>query len=317
MKRSIVIFRNFVFLLLLITLSCNKKEDKNINVLQTKKNVATEFAPEQKQELKSFADDENLSSDSKTLKINKLSEVNNAPTSTAQYAPKIRKSAIIVFDCQNWNNSKLKVDSILDKYKGFYARETIDKDSYSDYYELIINLPSENFDKFIRETENVVKSLKSKTITKEDVSSTYIDLETKLNTKKKSILAYQDLLKKAKSMKEIINIQEKIDELENEIDNTGKQFDYLSHSIDYGYVNLKLYQHANNEIPGIKKFTFLDQLVDSLKTGLDAVIALFFWLLSIWPLIILIIVFYPVIRRIILKAKAKEQEKRVNNILQV
>ena len=56
----------------------------------------------------------------------------------------------------------------------------------------------------------------------------FIDLETRLENKRNYLKRYNDLLLKANSIKEILEIEEKIRALEEEIESATGQLKYLS-----------------------------------------------------------------------------------------
>ena len=303
MKQSIAISRLLILLLLLFSISCNSNEsNKHRRKYSNSGNTEGEYANSD-----SIPPPPPEWCMSVERKQEKIMGANIYDARWSNPSLKIKKEAILVFDCTDWKESKKLVDTILKKYKGYYSKEVIDHDSYSDYYELNASLPAENLEKFMNEVENSIKTLQNKTISKEDVTTSYIDQETRLNTKKKYLQKYQDLLAKAKSVEDITTIQEKIEELEEEIESSGREFEYLQHSINYSSIYIKLFRHNDNEYQANKKPPFFSRFPDSIKHGLNSLVDLLFWLISIWHIILIIVVIYLILKRIIKNRRMKKQ----------
>jgi hypothetical protein len=74
----------------------------------------------------------------------------------------------------------------------------------------------------------------------EDVTLRFYDLESRLETKRELLQTYRDYLAKAQSMADILDVEGKIADLQNEIDRMGTEFRTLTNQIDYATLNLTL-----------------------------------------------------------------------------
>jgi len=83
--------------------------------------------------------------------------------------------------------------------------------------------------KILRRTENA-----------EDVSLRYYDLESRLATKKELLKTYQGYLSRANNIDEIMTVESRIADLQQEIDWTGTQFRNLSNLVDYSTIHLEI-----------------------------------------------------------------------------
>lgn len=66
----------------------------------------------------------------------------------------------------------------------------------------------------------------------------FIDLETRLANKREYLERYRELVKKAVSVKEILEIEEKIRLLEEEIESVTGRLKYLGDQVDFSTLNL-------------------------------------------------------------------------------
>jgi hypothetical protein len=74
----------------------------------------------------------------------------------------------------------------------------------------------------------------------EDVTLRYYDLEGRLATKRELLKTYQSYLGSAKNIEEILAVEAKIAELEDDIDGTGKELRSLAGLVDYATVDLEI-----------------------------------------------------------------------------
>jgi hypothetical protein len=75
----------------------------------------------------------------------------------------------------------------------------------------------------------------------EDVTLRYYDLEGRLATKQELLKTFQSYLGKAKDIEEILSVETRIADLQNEIDGTGKELRYLANLVNFATVALDLY----------------------------------------------------------------------------
>jgi hypothetical protein len=74
----------------------------------------------------------------------------------------------------------------------------------------------------------------------DDVTLRYYDLEGRLATKRELLKTYQSYLGRAKNIEEILSVEAKIAELEDDIDGTGKELRSLANLVDYATVDLEI-----------------------------------------------------------------------------
>lgn len=85
-----------------------------------------------------------------------------------------------------------------------------------------IKLPQEQLDAFLAFAQSVGKVINCSTESK-DITSEYYDIQTRLDTKRKSLDKYYEFLKNAQSMDEMLKIQNQIDTLTADIESMEGQ----------------------------------------------------------------------------------------------
>ena len=269
MKNLLILFVLFVSLT-----SC---ESKQTNSLETEVEIALEP--------KLYADEE-------MIPITRQEAV-NVPTPPPPGMPdvlmggviekKIIKDGRIGIKVKNLEQAKSQADSLVKKFDAYYANESFNNSHYRSYYQLTIRIPNANFEAFISGVDNGKVELLSKDINARDVSETHYDLKIRQKNKRLYLLRYQDLLKKAKSIKDILEVEEKIRELVEEIESVEGQLKYLNNQVAYSTLNLSISMEKDKRFEPRKKDEFSERLKESLTNGWFGIVTLFLFLVKIWP----------------------------------
>jgi len=124
---------------------------------------------------------------------------------------------------------------LLGKYNAWPASTGIYENSRS----YSIRVPSPSYEAMLSELAGLGRLLR-RTENTEDVTLRYYDLEGRLATKRELLKTYQSYLGKAKNIDEIMTVEKRIAELQQELDWTGTQMRNLMNSIDYSTIDLEI-----------------------------------------------------------------------------
>lgn len=207
---------------------------------------------------------------------------------TAKQTKKLIRKGNLTIESKHIEKSKARLDKALKSLDGYYDNEQFSKSNYEQRYSLKLRVPAKNFDRVLEIIDGGDDEIISKDIKTDDVSAEYVDIETRLKSKRAYLQRYEDFLSKAKTMDELLQIQEKIRALIEEIESAEARLSFLDDQVGYSTLNIKLYKPIQNqasyEEPG-----FLDKAQNSLETGWSGIVVLFLGLLSIWPLLLILI----------------------------
>lgn len=206
---------------------------------------------------------------------------------------KIIKDGRLGLRVSDLEDSKLRIDSLIKYYDGYYANESFNNSDRESSYYLKIRIPSLNFGKFISDIESGDGEILYKEIDARDVTDQFIDLETRLENKRNYLIRYNDLLKKANSIKEILEIEEKIRGLEEEIESTTGRLRYLSDLVDYSTLDLTISKQTDFKYNPAKRDKFSERLKQSLSKGWFGLTDSLLFIGKIWPFwIIVVLILY-------------------------
>lgn len=206
------------------------------------------------------------------------------PVLNADWDKKIIKTASLNLEVKDYNGF---YSSLRDKVKGLGGYIALEEQSQSDYKienTLAIKVPVDQFDNALVQLTDKVEKINEKKITSQDVSTEYIDTRSRMESKKQVRQQYIELLKQAKNMEEILNVQSEINSIQEEIEAAAGRVEYLGHSSAYSTINLTYYQILNSSAKDTNKPSFGTKLSTAFKTGLAWITELFVGLVAVWPL---------------------------------
>ena len=133
-----------------------------------------------------------------------------------------------------------------------------------------------------------------KTISTEDVTGEVVDTKARIEAKKEVRARYIELLRQAKNMKDILEVQDEINGIQEDIESASGRVNYLTHAAAYSTINLKYYQFLNGVTSKDVEPGFLTNVSEAFKTGSSVITNLILFFISIWPVVIagIFLIFY-------------------------
>lgn len=208
---------------------------------------------------------------------------------------KIIKTADLNIEVKDYNAYYSKLRENIKNSGGYLAQEDQTQSDYKIENRLTIKVPVEQFDNAVSRFTTEVEKVNEKRVTSQDVTAEYVDTKSRIEAKRQVRLRYMDLLKQAKNMEEILNVQSEINDIQEEIESASGRIEYLGHSSAYSTINLTYYQVLNPSAMANDTPNFGTKLSGAFKTGWSWVTDLFIGLISIWPLFFLVllgVIFY-------------------------
>lgn len=148
---------------------------------------------------------------------------------------------------------------------------------------LVIRVPAAQFDTLLQVLLKGSIFTDTKNITAEDVTEEFVDAEARLKSKKAVEQRYLDLLKQARSVPEIVQVEEQLRILREEIEAKEGRLKYLNDQVSYSTIRLTYYQAT--EWPSTPQEALWLRVWHNLQEGssalLDGLVAFFFLLPSV------------------------------------
>ena len=195
---------------------------------------------------------------------------------------KIIKNGDMRIQVGDIKKSQGQVNEILKKNNAYIQTEDFRNSDVDENLELTIRVPYKNFDALINSFSNGIGSVLSKNISSEDVTEEYTDISIKLANKKIYLEKYRDLLRRASTTKDMLEIQEKIRGLEDEIDVAEGKLRFIDDRVNYSTLNLSLYKEKVRS-SATSQIGFGSRFGDSLTQGWNSFISFILGVISFWP----------------------------------
>ncbi len=178
------------------------------------------------------------------------------------------------------------------------------------YATYTVRIPAEKLDAFLT-AANENGKIVTKTENQQNVTLEYVDLESRISAYKTEQATLTGLLEKAESLENVLSIQERLSEVNYQIESYTAQLRVLENRVSYSTVTLRIdeVERVTETEPSLWeriKNTFLDN-VDELVDWLgDAVVGVIGGLPIILPMGAAILIAIIIIRKAVKKRKAKK-----------
>jgi len=229
----------------------------------------------------------------------KIADTTGTPSSSPQQtvsdtSKKLIKTGDISFETGDLYGTRKKIITSLRNLGGYVSEENETNDSYRRGITLKLRVPSKNFDLLLDSVSDNAAKIDSKNVRVADVTSQFIDIKTSLANQQLLEKRYQELLKRSGKMSDVLQIENKLTQIRTSIDSTQGTLNYLSRQVAYSTLEVNFYSEQTPQYSGA---TAGDRLSTSLKGGWELLQALFFGIINIWPLVIVAVVIYIVVKR--------------------
>lgn len=208
---------------------------------------------------------------------------------------KIIKEAYLKFETNDLENTYNQVKTAIAANKASIQNDSQEKDYRTITRRLTIRIPSQNFDPFLESISKGVSYFDEKNISSQNVTEQYIDLTSRLNTKRKLEERYIEILKKASKVSEILEIEKQISAIREEIEAKQGQLKYLESRVSESTVTIEFYKTIAQK-EGVK-ISYGSKIWTAIQSGFFSLSEFLISIISVWPFIIVFCVFAYFIRK--------------------
>lgn len=193
---------------------------------------------------------------------------------------KLIKNGSISFESQNVQKTKIEIEKICKELNAYISNES--QNNFGDrlQYSQTIRVPSNKFDDLLLKIEPLAITIEDRTITTQDVTEEFIDVEVRLKTKKELELRYREILKQAKTVTDIISIEGQIANVRSEIESMEGRLNYLKNQVSFSTLIVTFYETIGTD------FGFASKFVRSISKGWDNLLSFLVFTFSFWPFVL-------------------------------
>jgi hypothetical protein len=219
---------------------------------------------------------------------------------------KLIKEANLSFETDDIETTAIQVRLIAKAHKAYLDEENRFEYETESGYSMTVRVPETEFDKFLEEVlvnANISK-LTNKTIRVNDVTSEYIDVETRLKVKKETEAHYLELLKQAHNLTETMELEKQLSDIRAEIESTEGRMKYLANQVDYSTVHISFTDRKGVTV------RFFSEIKSAFKGGWQVFLRFLIGLTYLW---VFIPVFF-VCRYLFIRIRRNRRSKRAGKI---
>jgi flagellar biosynthesis chaperone FliJ len=289
-------------LLLLTFIACKDqaaKENASIDISLTDVKMETPLAAEQERTTSFKPEDQAPGDDKKSPENQKQPGGTKlpAPASVIDWDKKIIKTANLTIEVKDYQKYYESIRVSVKQFGGYIATEEQNESDYKIENTAVVKVPVDKFDetvnKFLSDKEKIIV----KKISSDDVTSEVVDMKSRMEAKKQVRQRYLDLLKQARNMEEILQVQNEINDIQVDIESAAGRVKYLTQSSAYSTIHLSFYQVLNPNANNNDQPSYGFRIVDSFKNGLQWIGELLIALITLWPAWVVIAFTWMMIRK--------------------
>lgn len=253
-------------------------------------------------------DNSNLSSFREEIAEEAVIEALNAPPPPASKEinaiepadAKIIKTANLRFETSDLEKTQAQIMGVIQRYNGYVQSDNSGKNYAQHYHNLSLRVPTQNFQNVLDDISKGVTQFDEKTISQQDVTEEFVDIQARLKAKRALEDRYLSLLVKAKNVKEMLEIERELSKIREQIERAEGRLKYLGNKVSMSTLHIQFYKTIVETKTGL---SYGNKLTNALKNGWNGITSFFIGLVSVWPFIILVILSIVILRRYAIKRK--------------
>lgn len=213
--------------------------------------------------------------------------------------PKLIRTADVRFQVENLDKSTEAIDKIVKEKGAYISTSNLSSTNSEANNTITIRVPNSDFDPLLKSICKESIYMQRKNVSTQDVTEEYIDIEARLKTKKEVEARYIQILKdKAKTVEDVLKAEEQLRVIREEIEAREGRLNYLKNQVNYSTITVQLYQQVEyHEDPQELTESFGSKAGDGFGQGWDIIKNLIIGLITIWPLLIVALVIWYLVRR--------------------
>jgi hypothetical protein len=181
------------------------------------------------------------------------------------------------------------------------------------YGSATIRIPAKEFENTMEEVKKLATSVTTETSSGQDVTEEYTDLEAQLHNAQAQETEYLNILKKATSVDDILNVQSYLGRVREQIETLQGRIKYLSNLTTYSTITVSLSEEPTIKLP-TKEFhpwSAIKEAAQTLVSVAQALVITIIWLMILGggillPAIILLVILIWVVKRLWRRIYAKK-----------
>ncbi|MBK7871339.1 MAG: DUF4349 domain-containing protein [Saprospiraceae bacterium] len=208
---------------------------------------------------------------------------------------KLVRSAQIDIKVENYDKARQQLNEMVAQYQAEIRNEAQNQTSDGYRYHFSIRVLPSDFDAFLSKLERIASFVYGKSISVDDVTRQYVDLETRLASKRAVIAQYRSLLQSAKNVEDVLAVSDKLNEEIEEMESTEAQLRVLKDQVQFSTIELTIFDES--VLPNVERANFWGRVGEGIFNGWQLLLNLMIGLVTIWPVVLIMAVIFWATRK--------------------
>ena len=197
------------------------------------------------------------------------------------YSQKLIRQATLIFEVGDINHAYDSIKLVVESFHGYTSNEEKINAGEQAEQHMDIRVEEKFFDDVIDRILFLAKNVESRNISVQDVTAEYSDINARLKTKKDVEMRYVEILRQARTVKDMLAIEEQLGIVREEIESMEARMKVMTNQIAYCSIRIEFSDVITTSVPG-----FSSKFLLSLQTGWNSLMKLFLGMTALWPFLV-------------------------------
>ncbi len=199
----------------------------------------------------------------------------------------IIRTANLQIECKDFNAFAARVNALIKSNGGWIDSEQETQSDYQRQNVLQIKVPVAKFDELMHGLSGLEGKLIEKKIEAEDVTNAIVDTKGRIEAKKLIRARYLELLKQAKNMEDILEVQREINSITEDMESAAYNVQNMQAQAAYSTIYFT-YMQPLEGASGYNQPGFFSRLWEAIKDGGNGIQNMLIVMAALWPLWLLV-----------------------------
>jgi hypothetical protein len=190
------------------------------------------------------------------------------------------------FQVDNIDEATKHITALAQQHQGFVSGMNLYTSNYEISNNITLRVKSEHFFQLLESLQKASVHTRSVQINSNDVSEEFVDINSRLKTKREVRERFITVLNtKTGNVADILEAERSIGKITEEIEALEGRLRYLSDQVSLSTINVRIYQKVDYvKEPTVYHKSFFDKITDALSWGWEAIKAVLLVIITLWPL---------------------------------
>lgn len=179
--------------------------------------------------------------------------INAKGNQTTSPNQKVIYTADLQLEVKDLKKANKLLEQAVKNVEGYIIQSNIYQDSDQTYHaSLTIRVPQGSFEQFLDQAERLAVKVEQRNVSGSDVSEEYVDLESRLKSKRAVESRLLDFMQKATTTEDLLKISTDLATVQEQIEQITGRIKYLDNQVDFSTITIALSENKIS-VPALEK----------------------------------------------------------------